>query len=83
MVDEDKVNPSWRAFLIHLNLAIKEHRDEASGDHRQQNATGVQESAPRRLSGIFSGLLMVLINEDFYWPSLQKTQFCPRVRGKL
>ncbi|KAG8412999.1 hypothetical protein J3458_022484 [Metarhizium acridum] len=30
-VNEDKVNPSWRAFLIDLDLAIREHRDEASG----------------------------------------------------
>ncbi|KAK9446145.1 serine/threonine-protein kinase Sgk2 [Metarhizium brunneum] len=30
-VNEDKANPSWRAFLIDLDLAIREHRDEASG----------------------------------------------------
>jgi len=31
MVNEDKDNPSWPAFLIDLDLAIKEDREKASG----------------------------------------------------
>ncbi|OAQ57431.1 FunK1 protein kinase [Pochonia chlamydosporia 170] len=31
MMNENKENPSWRAFLIDLDLAIREHRDGASG----------------------------------------------------
>ncbi|KAF2844181.1 hypothetical protein T440DRAFT_523703 [Plenodomus tracheiphilus IPT5] len=31
MVNEDEDNPSWFAFLIDLDLAIKEDRDKASG----------------------------------------------------
>ncbi|TPX23944.1 hypothetical protein DIZ76_013287 [Coccidioides immitis] len=31
MVNEDKDNPSWPAFLIDLDLAIKTHRDGSSG----------------------------------------------------
>ncbi|KAF2843943.1 hypothetical protein T440DRAFT_523872 [Plenodomus tracheiphilus IPT5] len=31
MVNEDEGNPSWFAFLIDLDLAIKEDRDKASG----------------------------------------------------
>ncbi|KAF1358632.1 hypothetical protein EJ07DRAFT_122543 [Lizonia empirigonia] len=31
MVNEDEENPSWRAFLIDLDLAIKEQREKSSG----------------------------------------------------
>ncbi|PZC89281.1 hypothetical protein A1F95_10409 [Pyrenophora tritici-repentis] len=31
MVNEDDRNPSWRAFLIDLDLAIKEQREKSSG----------------------------------------------------
>jgi hypothetical protein len=31
MMNEEDDNPSWRAFLIDLDLAIKEQRDESSG----------------------------------------------------
>ncbi|KAH7304473.1 hypothetical protein B0I35DRAFT_445302 [Stachybotrys elegans] len=31
MINEDEENPSWRAFLIDLDLAIKEQREGASG----------------------------------------------------
>ncbi|KAM0286950.1 hypothetical protein ACHAQH_000634 [Verticillium albo-atrum] len=31
MINEDSENPSWPAFLIDLDLAIKEQRDSASG----------------------------------------------------
>ncbi|OAQ58942.2 FunK1 protein kinase [Pochonia chlamydosporia 170] len=31
MMNENKENPSWRAFLIDLDLAIRVHRDGASG----------------------------------------------------
>ncbi|KAL5411209.1 hypothetical protein PMIN04_010331 [Paraphaeosphaeria minitans] len=33
MVNEDKENPSWRAFIIDLDLAIREQREKASGAH--------------------------------------------------
>uniref|UniRef100_A0A1Y1KX93 Fungal-type protein kinase domain-containing protein n=1 Tax=Photinus pyralis TaxID=7054 RepID=A0A1Y1KX93_PHOPY len=31
MVNEDKVNPSWRAFVIDLDLAVREQRERVSG----------------------------------------------------
>ena len=31
MINEDDDNPSWRAFLIDLDLAIKEQREKSSG----------------------------------------------------
>ncbi|TWU75060.1 hypothetical protein ED733_006610 [Metarhizium rileyi] len=31
MINEDDANPSWRAFLIDLDLAIKEQREKSSG----------------------------------------------------
>lgn len=31
MIDEEDNNPSWCAFLINLDLAIKEQREEFSG----------------------------------------------------
>jgi Fungal protein kinase len=31
MMNEDKNNPSWQAFIIDLDLAIKEQREESSG----------------------------------------------------
>ncbi|KAK7178079.1 serine threonine-protein kinase sgk2 [Paraphaeosphaeria sporulosa] len=33
MVNEDKDNPSWPAFIIDLDLAIREQREKASGAH--------------------------------------------------
>ncbi|KAL5430091.1 hypothetical protein PMIN06_012610, partial [Paraphaeosphaeria minitans] len=33
MVNEDKQNPSWPAFIIDLDLAIKERREKSSGAH--------------------------------------------------
>lgn len=31
MMNEDNDNPSWRAFVIDLNFAIKEQREESLG----------------------------------------------------
>jgi hypothetical protein len=31
MMNEDDNNPSWRSFLIDLDLAVKEQREESSG----------------------------------------------------
>ncbi|EDU46210.1 conserved hypothetical protein [Pyrenophora tritici-repentis Pt-1C-BFP] len=36
MVNEDDRNPSWRAFLIDLDLAIKEQREKSSGARGSQ-----------------------------------------------
>lgn len=39
MINEDPDNPSWRSFLIDLDLAVKERRDSASG---AQGKTGTR-----------------------------------------
>jgi hypothetical protein len=40
MMNEDGDNPSWRAFIIDLDLAIKEQREGSSG---ARGKTGTRE----------------------------------------
>ncbi|EEH21243.2 hypothetical protein PABG_03474 [Paracoccidioides brasiliensis Pb03] len=48
MVNEDN-NPSWRAFLIDLDLAIKKRRDESSGAQGKTGTRGIHGYWLRRL----------------------------------
>lgn len=73
MINENKENPSWPSFLIDLDLAIKETREEASGAKgrtgtRAFMAIGVlfgeQHSFMHDLESIFWVLFWICIHYD-------------------
>lgn len=73
MVNENKENPSWRAFLIDLDLAIREHRKGASGAMGKTGTRafmaigallGEQHSFMHDLESFFWVLFWICIHHD-------------------
>ncbi|RMD42106.1 hypothetical protein DV735_g2981, partial [Chaetothyriales sp. CBS 134920] len=73
MINEDDSNPSWHSFLIDLDLAIKEHRDGASGARGKTGTRafmaigallGEQHSFMHDLESFFWVLFWICIHYD-------------------
>jgi hypothetical protein len=85
MINEDDNNPSWRAFLIDLDLAIKEDREKSSGAQSKTGtrafmAIGVllddeQHSFMHDLESFFWVLFWVCIHYDGPGKDIGSTDF--------
>ncbi|KAL9948565.1 hypothetical protein ACHAO5_001665 [Verticillium nonalfalfae] len=84
MINEDDDNPSWPAFLIDLDLAIKEQRDGASGARGRTGTRafmaigallGEQHSFMHDLESFFWVLFWICIHYDTQGRDLGPTVF--------
>src|SRR4051794_27075121 len=84
MINEDDDNPSWRSFLIDLDLEIREPGTEASGAQGKTGTRafmaigallGEQHSFMHDLESFFWVLFWICIHYDVHGKDIETTEF--------